>query len=162
MMRNALIQWTLGVIIFMPLAGAVFRQTDLVKSEGLTSPLHRANVGKITFMSKAIPIESYQESDFLKTYELKEKGDLNIRVFMGNSLTNYLHRLAPELAPEELIKHGNYQFSFFVDGALLYKENLHPGAGLPESKNTKTILRVPLLTTTGEDSWGRSCGIASC
>lgn len=154
-MRNEIILRAVCLIIFTFLSNAVFGQTDLVKSEGITSPLHRANVGKISFMSKPIPVENYTESDFLKAYELKETGDLNIRVFMENSLTNFLHRLAPELAAEELIKHGNYQFSFFVDSVLLYKENLHVGAGLPESKNTKTTFRIPLMTTTGEDSWGR-------
>ena len=136
-------------------SNAVFAQTDIVKSEGITSPLHQSNVGKITFMGKPIPLENYKETDFLKSFELKETGDLNIRVFMANSLTNYLHRLAPELSAEELIKHGNYQFSFFVDGSLIYRENLHVGAGLPENKNTKTIFRVPLMTTTDEDSWGK-------
>ena len=131
------------------------QQADLFKTEGITSELHGANVGKITFMAKPIPIENYRETDFLKTYELKSTGDLNIRVFMGNSLTNYLHRLAPALAPEELLARGNYQFSFFVDNALVYTENLHVGAGLPEAKHTKTVLRAPLMSSTGEDSWGR-------
>src|SRR5687767_11504310 len=93
----------------------IFAQADIVKSEGITSPLHQANIGKITFMSKIIPVENYKETDFLKTFELKETGDLNIRVFMRNSLTNHLHRLAPELSAEELVRRGNYQFSFFVD-----------------------------------------------
>ena len=132
-----------------------FGQTDLVKNEGIKSPLHQRNIGKVTFMPKLIPIVDYRETDFLRTYELKEGGDLNIRVFMGNSLTNYLHRLAPELSAEELTRSGNYQFSFLVDGALIYRENLHPGAGSAESKNTRTVLRVPLTSTTNEDSWGR-------
>ena len=149
--RYKIIWAALSLLFF----SAVFGQTDLVKSEGITSPLHQANIGKVTFMGKPIPLENYKETDFLKTFELKETGDLNIRVFMGNSLTNYLHRLASELSADELVKSGNYQFSFLVDGALIYKENLHVGAGLPESKHTKTILRVPLLTTTGEDSWGK-------
>jgi Beta-lactamase class C and other penicillin binding proteins len=140
--------------LYLFISNTVFAQTDIVKSEGITSPLHQANIGKITFMAKPIPLENYKETDFLKTFELKETGDLNIRVFMSNSLTNYLHRLAPELTADELIKSGNYQFSFFVDGILIYKENLHVGAGLPESKHKRTILRVPLTTTTGEDSWG--------
>lgn len=141
--------------LFSMFSIAAFGQTDLVKTEGNTSPLHQANTGKITFMAKPIPIENYRETDFLKTFELKETGDLNIRVFMANSLTNYLHRLAPELSAEELLKSGNYQFSFFVDNALIYTENLHVGAGLPEAKNTKTVLRVPLMSSTNEDSWGR-------
>lgn len=142
-------------IVYLLLCAAVFGQTELIKSEGITSDLHRANVGRITFMAQPIPIENYRESDFLKTYELRETSDLNIRIFMSNSLTNYLHRLAPELAVEELIKRGNYQFAFYVDGALIYKENLHVGAGLPEAKNTRTVLRVPLQSSRGEDSWGR-------
>jgi CubicO group peptidase (beta-lactamase class C family) len=137
------------------LCSAVFGQSELVKTEGITSELHRANVGRITFMAKPIPTENYREADFLKTYELRENGDLNIRAFMADSLTNYLHRLAPELSAAELVKKGNYQFAFYVDGALVYKENLHVGAGLPEAKNTRTVLRVPLMSSTNEDSWGR-------
>ncbi len=128
------------------LSCTVCGQSDLVKNQGITSPLHQANIGKITFMSKPIPIENYKEADFLKTFELKENSDLSIRTFMSNSLTNYLHRLAPELTADELTKIGNYQFSFFVDGSLIYKENLHAGAGLAESKNTITVFRVPLRT----------------
>jgi len=129
---------------------------DIVKSEGVTSPLHQANVGKITFMSKPIPKEDYKETDFLKTFELREMSELYVRVFMNNSLTNYLHRLAPELTTEELIKKGNYQFSFFVDGVLIYEENLNVFAGSPESKNTKTILSVPLIPTNNLDIWSKS------
>lgn len=148
-------QKTILVIASLLFCTAIFGQTELVKNEGITSDLHRANVGKITFMAKPIPIENYRESDFLKTYELREIGDLNIRVFMADSLTNYLHRLAPELAAAELVKKGNYQFAFYVDGSPVYKENLHVGAGLPEAKNTRTVLRVPLMSSTNEDSWGR-------
>lgn len=142
-------------ILFLIFPTFIFGQTDLLKTDGITSALHQANVGKITFMEKPIPIENYKETDFLKTYELKPTGDLNLRVFMNNSLTNYLHRLAPELSAEELIKQGNYQVSFLVDNALIYTENVHVGAGLPEAKNTRTILRVPLVSSTNEDHWGR-------
>ena len=148
-------KYSVASLALFLLSHAVCGQADFVKTEGITSPLHQANVGKITFMSKLIPIADYKEADFLKTFELKENADLSIRTFMGDSLTNYLHRLAPELTADELTKNGNYQFSFFVDSVLIYKENLHPGAGLAESKNTRTVFRVPLISTTGEDSWGR-------
>lgn len=88
---------------------------DIVKSEGVTTPLHQANIGKITFMRKFIPIEKYKESDFLKFFEIVEPADFNLRVYLANSLTNYLHILAPELTADELTKKGNYQFSFFID-----------------------------------------------
>lgn len=149
-MKHSIISFAL--LLF---SNTVVGQTDLVKSEGIISPLHQANIGKITFMSKPIPLQDYKETDFLKTFEMKENSDLNIRTFMGNSLTNYLHRLAPELTADELTKIGNYQFSFFVDGVLIYKENLNAGAGSAESKNTRTVFRVPLISSTNEDSWGR-------
>lgn len=133
-----------------------FTQLDnFIHDNGITSALHKANIGKVTFMEDIIPIENYKQSDFLKAFELKDSCDLNIRVFMAASLTNYLHLLAPELSAEELTNNGNYQFSFYVDAKLIYKENLNTHAGLAENKNIKTILRVPLLSTTSEDSWGR-------
>jgi CubicO group peptidase (beta-lactamase class C family) len=150
-MRNRVV----SIVLYLIFSGVVSGQTDVVKVEEIVNPLHRTNIGKITFMASPIPIENYKESDFLKTYELQETRDFNIRVFMGNSLTNYLHRLAPELTVTELTALGNYQFTFFVDGALIYRENLNAGAGGAESKNTRTVFRVPLFSTTNEDSWGR-------
>ncbi len=105
------------------------QNNDLVANDGITGALHRASIGRVTFMEKTVPIENYQVSDFLSTVTLKENGDFTIRAFLGNSLTNYLHTLAPTLTAEELNKAGNYRFSFYVDGALIYTENLHPGAG---------------------------------
>lgn len=143
----------LSVFIFTSVLSA--QTTDFIKDDGITSSLHRANVGKITFMEKLIPIENYKETDFLKTFELKENADLNIRVFMANSLTNYLHKLAPEMSADELNKAGNYQFSFYVDSVLIYRENLNAGAGTSENKKLRTVFRVPLISSTNEDSWGR-------
>ncbi len=128
---------------------------DLVKSDGILNELHGNHIGRITFMNTVIPIENYSEKDFLNRYELKKKGDLNIRVFMENSLTNYLHPLAPTLTAEEVNKIGNYQFSFYIDSILIYKENLVTGAGNSESKKTKTIFRIPFISSSNEDSWGR-------
>jgi CubicO group peptidase (beta-lactamase class C family) len=134
----------------------IFGQTkELVKSDGITSPLHQSNIGKITFMGKPIPADKYTESDFSKSIEIVESTDFNLRVYLANSLTNYLHILAPELTADELVKKGNYQFSFFVDNNLIYAENLNVGAGSVAYKNTKTVLGVPLLSSTNEDHWGR-------
>jgi CubicO group peptidase (beta-lactamase class C family) len=146
----------LNVFFFLLIQIPIFGQIkDIVKSEGIINPLHLSNIGKITFMGKYIPIENYQESDFLKSFEIVEPTDLNLRIYLANSLTNYLHILAPELTVEELTKKGNYQFSFFMDNKLVYSENLNVGAGSAEYKNTKTILRVPLINSANEDHWGR-------
>ncbi len=141
-----------GLIAIQSLSG---QTTEFIKDDGITSALHQSNIGKVTFMAKPIPIEDYKESDFLKTFELREDSDLNIRVFMEKSLTNYLHSLAPEMNADDLNKIGNYQFSFYVDGGLIYTENLNVRAGISENKKLRTVFRVPLLSTENEDSWGR-------
>jgi len=132
-----------------------FAQADIVKTEGITAPLHQANVGKVIFTPKSIPFETLQATDFLKTLELTETSDLAVVAFQGNSLTNYLHRLAPELSVEELTRNGNYQFSFFVDGALIHQENFNPAWIRGENKNTKTIYSTSLLNSANpETRWG--------
>lgn len=134
----------------------VFGQvTDLVKPDSIVYPVHKASLGRIAFMGQIVPIENFTETDFLRSLELKEKTDLHIRVFLGNSLTNYLHQLSPGLTADELTKRGNYQFSFFVDSQRIYTENLHVGAGSVDSKNQRTVFRIPLISSANEDSWGR-------
>ncbi|MBK9636793.1 MAG: serine hydrolase [Bacteroidetes bacterium] len=142
----------IGFLINFNLFG---QYTDLVKSDSIIFPIHKASIGKITFMGKIVPIENFKETDFLTSFVLKEKTDLNIRVFLGNSITNYLHLLSPQLPEDELTKIGNYQFTFYVDNKIIYIENLNVGAGSAESKNQKTVFRVPLISSTEEDSWGR-------
>jgi CubicO group peptidase (beta-lactamase class C family) len=151
-----MIKHTFTILIIFLLNINLFGQTtDSIKSEGITSPLHQANIGKITFMGNAIPMDEYREIDFLKTIELTDSTDFNIRTYLGNSLTGYLHMLAPGLSVKELNQKGNYQFSFYIDDSLIYKENLNPRAGTDESKITRTVFRVPLISTSKEDSWGR-------
>lgn len=124
---------------------------DIVQTDGIKSSIHMDNIGKVTFMNRNIPLEQYKETDFLKTFELKQETNLNIRVFLGNSITNYMHLLAPELSSDELNLKGNYQFSFLVDNKLIYKENIHHGCGL--RKSTTTTFRVPFTDTESGDWW---------
>jgi CubicO group peptidase (beta-lactamase class C family) len=141
------------VILFFQ---TTFGQTkDLVTTEGITSSLHQSNIGKITFMNGNIPLDKYAASDFLKSFQLTYRSDLNIRVFMNNSVTNYLHQLAPDLSAEELLKKGNLQFTFYIDNKFIYKENINYGCnfGSGGNKNTSTTFRVPLTSTKGEDWW---------
>ncbi|SFC30680.1 CubicO group peptidase, beta-lactamase class C family [Flexibacter flexilis DSM 6793] len=144
------------ILVLLCVSATVFGQpSDLVKSDGVTYPIHQANIGKIAFMRKVVPIELFTQADFLTNVEFNEKSDFNIRAFLGNSLTNYLHLLAPSLTADELIKNGNYQFTFWVDNQKIYVENLNVGAGSTDSKTQKTFFRVPLISSTNEDSWGR-------
>ncbi|MCU7615981.1 beta-lactamase family protein [Chryseobacterium sp. PBS4-4] len=145
-------------VIFINLFGLIiFGQTkDLVKTDRITTTLHKTNVGKVTFMNGNIPLDQYQEPDFLKSFPLTYKSYLNIRVFMDNSITNYLHFLAPELSAEQLLEKGNLQFAFYVDGKFIYKENISPGCWFGNSnevKNTLTTFRIPLTSTKSENLW---------
>lgn len=124
---------------------------DLVQTDGYTNTMHKNNTGRIVFTAGYIPLEQIQEKDFLTDFAIKQNVDLDIRVFLDNSITNYLHKLAPNLSAAELVVKGNYQFSFFVDDHLIYKENLHYGAGL--KKNTNTTFRVPILDSKDGDWW---------
>jgi len=128
-------------------------QLSLVKTQGITSALHQTNIGKIIFTSKAIRQGELKEADFLKQYELTNKSNLFITVFMGNSLTNYLHQLAPDLPADSLVKVGNYQFSLFIDHKLIYESNLHPGAPYPQIKNFETTISKPLINHQNEGAW---------
>lgn len=154
MMKN----FTFPSLLFLLFSISVFSQnTNLVTNEGINSLIHRENIGKIVFMDKNIAIDQsgFQTSDFLKEFVTKENADLNIRILLGNSLTNYLHFLSPDLSVDELVKNGNFQFTFLVDDKKIYVENLNVGAGTTESKNQKTLYRIPLYSSTNEDSWGR-------
>lgn len=140
-------------------AANLFAQTDNITSpEPINLPIHQANIGKIVFIADTISLQKLKQTDLLNSFELKPANNLYMRIFMGNSLTNYQHRVDSSLTVAQLNK-GNFQFKFYVDGKLLYTENLNKGAGLAANKNTKTTISVPLISNRGEDSWGRSLWI---
>jgi hypothetical protein len=61
--------------------------------------------------------------------------------------------LSSQSTADELTKKRNYQFTFIVDSKKIYVENLNIGAGSAESKKSENIFRVPLISSTNEDSW---------
>lgn len=128
---------------------------NVVAPDEITNALHQQNPGKIVFLSRALKLEETTAADFLDSFTLKEGNDLSIRLFMNNSLTNYLHELDRSVPAEQLLRQGNYQFSFYVDNKSVYTENLNTGAGTAEGRNKWTTVRVPLISSAGEDSWGR-------
>ena len=128
---------------------------NIMEPERTDNPVQKNHLNQILFLDKVGPFENLKESDFLKTMTFQEDKDFSIRVFLDNSLVNYLHQLDDSLSVDELLKKGNYQFSFYVDGKLLYTENLNSGAGRTEDKKMKTNFGIPFLSTKNEDSWGR-------
>ncbi|KAB1230484.1 serine hydrolase domain-containing protein [Chryseobacterium viscerum] len=128
---------------------------NIVNPEKIESPVQKTHSGKVVFLTQNIALENLKDSDLISSSIFQENGDLNIHAFFENSLINYLHQLEPNWTVDELLKNGNYQFSFYVDGKLIYKEDLNTGAGTPENKKIKTTLRIPLISSKNEDSWGR-------
>ncbi|TDD99916.1 serine hydrolase domain-containing protein [Flavobacterium sandaracinum] len=151
-MKSKITTLALSLLTFF---NVLAQKNEFVKQDSIIYPIHKTNIGKIAFMEQTKAIENFKQTDFLQTFELKEKTDFNIRVFLENSLTNYLHLLSPNSTAEELTKNGNYQFTFIVDNKKVYAENLNVGAGTAETKNQKTIFRVPLISSINEDSWGK-------
>jgi CubicO group peptidase (beta-lactamase class C family) len=144
-----------GIAVCCLLPAVTFGQTELVKHEGVTTALHQANVGRIVFIARHAPADSLSAADFLKSFEVKQGRDLAMRGFMRTSLTNYLHRLAPEMSAEELARNGNYQVSYLVDGALVHTENLHPGRIAAETKHKKTVFSATAMNSADPKApWG--------
>jgi CubicO group peptidase (beta-lactamase class C family) len=148
-------RYLLILSIIIAAACKTFAQSDnIIEPEPITSTLQKNNIGKVIFVADTIPLEKLQQTDLLTGYDAKPTNNLYMRLLLANSLTNYQHSLQPSLSVEQL-NQGNFQFAFYVDGKQVYQENLHKGANLPNVKNTKTTIFVPLISNRGEDSWGR-------
>ncbi|MCP1301837.1 beta-lactamase family protein [Chryseobacterium sp. S0630] len=128
---------------------------NIVNPEKIENPIQKKYAGKIIFLTQNMATENMRDSDIVPSTVLQENGDLRIHAFFDNSLVNYLHQLEPSWSADELLKKGNYQFTFYVDGKLIYKENLNTDAGTPDHKKVKTTLQIPLLSSKNEDFWGR-------
>jgi CubicO group peptidase (beta-lactamase class C family) len=125
---------------------------DIVKDQGITSALHQGNAGRIVFTSRNIALPELTTGDLLHAYELTNKSNLFITVFMSHSVTNYAHRLAPELSLDSLHKNSGYQFSLFIDDRLIYRSNIL-GAPYPKIRDTETTISRPLIDNEHEGVW---------
>lgn len=149
-------------IFFQLLVAGLFAQSNnIVTNQGITSEFHRQNLGKILFTAQNIPVSKLRPVNVLKEYLFTNRSDLFMTVFMDNSMTNYLHFLAPDLTADSVVKIGNYQFNLYVDGRLVYKSNLRPGAPYKSVQDTATFISKPLIDNKHEGAywtqffWGR-------
>lgn len=89
-----------------------------------------------------------------KHFNLNEDKYLSVLFTLEKPLIQNLQELAPSLSEEELLSKGNFQFSYLVDGKLIYVENLNTGAG-PKARKTERLRQVlPLITPERIDFWG--------
>ncbi len=126
-----------------------------VEDEGMTSAVHENSVGRLVFTNGLVRPDEQTPSRWLDSFVLSPDENLAFTAFFDASLTNELHQLDTALSPAELVKIGNYEFSFFIDGEHFYTEQLNPGAGLAADKNSNTVLMGPLHSNRQEDYWSR-------
>jgi CubicO group peptidase (beta-lactamase class C family) len=92
--------------------------------------------------------------NYSNSFTLNKDKFLNIHFTLEKPLIESLQLLAPNLTENELLEKGNFQFSFLVDGDILYVENLNKGAGSKESKTEQLKHIVPLAYPEQIDYWG--------
>ncbi|MRG47313.1 serine hydrolase [Chitinophaga sp. SYP-B3965] len=108
--------------------------------------------GKIFFSQDALIKEQG-----IQQLTLSNKTNLYLTVSLSKPLTDYLSELAPSIYRDSLAKVGNYQFSFLVDGKLIYQTELLPGAPLAAQQQADTIWTKPLIDNEHEGrSWSQS------
>lgn len=106
------------------------------KTDGITSPLHQKYLGKIVFTKTALGKDEIKETDFLQSYTMGDP--LAFRVYMDNSLTNYLVAGYADKDKSALIQMGTYSIKFYVDGVEAYKQRFTKELFDPEEKNMFT------------------------
>ncbi|NER12112.1 serine hydrolase [Leptobacterium flavescens] len=104
---------------------------------------------EVDFTKAKISSEPYS-----KNFNLHNDNYLSIVFTLEKPLIQSLQELAPSLSEDELLSKGNFQFSYLVDGKIIYVENLNTGAG-PKTRKTEQLRQViPLVTPERIGFWG--------
>lgn len=110
--------------------------------------------GEILFTSSR---ERLQKEEFMPNYVLSPKSNLFFAIKLQKPLLYYQKILAPKLTDTELFQQGNFQFTLWIDGKVIYRSNLSPGAPQQEIQQQETILKRPLIDQiNGQGSWSES------
>lgn len=114
-----------------------------------TEEIENLYFSKVDFKKNKLTSENYSNS-----FTLNNDKFLSIQFTLDKPLVNSLQLLAPNLTVDELLEKGNFQFSFLVDGEVIYVENLNKGAGLKATKTEQLKHIVPLAYPEQIDYWG--------
>ncbi|MGK0309180.1 MAG: CubicO group peptidase (beta-lactamase class C family) [Urechidicola sp.] len=104
---------------------------------------------KVDFKKNKLTSDNYSNS-----FTLNNDKFLSIQFTLDKPLINSLQLLAPNLTQDQLLNIGSFQFSFLVDGEVIYVENLNKGAGLKATKTEQLKHIVPLAYPGQIDYWG--------
>jgi len=110
--------------------------------------------GEILFTSSR---ESLQKEEFIHHYVLSPRSNLFIAIKLQKPLIYYQKILAPQLTDIGLFQQGNFQFTLWIDGKVIYRSNLSPGAPQQEIQQQETTLKRPMIDQiNGQGSWSES------
>lgn len=148
------------VVTFLLMFGKLYSQTDL-PNDGITSTSHKKYIGKIVFASSITPLKfgSENENEFLNRFMLGQS--IFFRVYLDNSLFNYINNLSPGYAREEINSKGGYLIKLYLDNEEVYSGNACDGTSefspseQEEMTTFKGALRNPDERGIGENAYDR-------
>ncbi len=135
------------LITFLIMSCKGSTQSTLKKSKVEETP-------NIYFSKVDITKHKVTSGNYSSTFKMNKDEFLNIHFTLKNTLIENLQLLAPNLTQDQLVNKGNFQFTFLIDGEIVYVENLNTGAGTIHTKTTKLDYSIPLVYPKKIDFWG--------
>jgi CubicO group peptidase (beta-lactamase class C family) len=124
------------------------------KNSDVLSNSRSEEIENVYFSKDDISKGDASKSEYITSFTLNKDEFLNIHFTLDNPLVESLQDIAPNLTVDELLENGNFQFSFIVDGKIIYVENLNKGAGLKASKTEQLAHTIRLAAPQQLDYWG--------
>ena len=121
---------------------------------GLYRFRRRHSEGQLFFSKVDLTKTDVTEKNQINNFNLYEDKFLSIHFTLEKPLIKSLQELAPSLSEDELLAKGNFQFSFLVDGKVIYVENLNTGAGTKTEKTEELNKAIRLVTPNQIGFWG--------
>lgn len=101
--------------------------------------------------------DSLDKDIFSNHYLLTPNSNLFFAFTLQKPLTYYQKIIAPKFTDTELFGQGNFQFTLWIDGKVIYRSNLFPGAPMQKQQNLETTFKRPLMDNIqGQGSWSES------
>lgn len=121
-----------------------FSQTNTYKTLGFTSKLHEKSVGKILFAKKMdyLARGAEQENNTSTSFTFGE--EIYFRVYMDNSLANYILNAHPEISKSNVDNNSYYTVYFSFDGTEKKKFKISKTAFENEDKHEWTSFKGAL------------------
>ena len=124
------------------------------KNSNKSKIAHTEEIENLYFSNDDFTKVEPRTHNYSNSFTLNKDGFLNIHFKLDKPLIQSLQLIAPNLTVDKLLEKGNFQFSFLVDGKIVYVENLNKGAGLKASKTEQLNHTIRLVTPKKIDYWG--------